>query len=78
MKGHSRKFGFFLLLSLCAVTRLAAADTLSKVALFTTGGTIQSKGAHRLKLSEYNDGKVARRHTLKSEFNIDSLPAQNS
>lgn len=35
------------------------AATLPKVALFTTGGTIQSKGAHRLKISEYNDGRVS-------------------
>lgn len=36
----------------------AFAVDLPKVALFTTGGTIQSKGAHRLKLADYNDGKV--------------------
>lgn len=49
------------------LTRLAAAALLSaavasaqlpKVKLFTTGGTIQSKGAHRQKLMEYSDGKV--------------------
>ena len=32
---------------------------LPQVRLFTTGGTIQSKGAHRQKLMEYSDGKVA-------------------
>ena len=36
----------------------ARAAELPKVKLFTTGGTIQSKGAHRLKLAEYNDGRV--------------------
>ena len=32
---------------------------LPKVMLFTTGGTIQSKGANRQKLAEYSDGKVS-------------------
>lgn len=36
---------------------IQAAD-LPKVMLFTTGGTIQSKGADRQKLMEYNAGKV--------------------
>ncbi len=56
---------FRLLLSLiCAATFVArAADappaaSLPKIKLFTTGGTIQSKGAHRGKLSEYNEGRV--------------------
>jgi L-asparaginase len=31
---------------------------LPRVALFTTGGTIQSKGDHRQKLMEYNAGRV--------------------
>lgn len=35
-----------------------AAEPLPGVVLFTTGGTIQSKGAHRQKLSEYSDGRV--------------------
>lgn len=37
----------------------AASGVLPKVKLFTTGGTIQSKGAHRQKLMEYSDGKVS-------------------
>lgn len=37
---------------------LTAAEPLPGVVLFTTGGTIQSKGAHRQKLSEYSDGRV--------------------
>jgi len=32
---------------------------LPQVRMFTTGGTIQSKGAHRQKLMEYSDGKVS-------------------
>jgi L-asparaginase len=44
--------GFWLLGS------AASAAELPKIKLFTTGGTIQSKGAHRLKLSEYDDSKV--------------------
>lgn len=35
-----------------------AAPELPNVKIFTTGGTIQSKGAHRQKLMEYSDGKV--------------------
>jgi L-asparaginase len=37
---------------------LAGAQEKPLVALFTTGGTIQSKGTHRLTLAEYNDGRV--------------------
>lgn len=42
-----------------------AAEGLPSVALFTTGGTIQSKGAHRLKLSEYSDGRVTPEELLE-------------
>jgi L-asparaginase len=43
-----------------AASVAGAADAgLPKVKLFTTGGTIQSKGAHRQKLMEYSDGKVS-------------------
>ncbi len=37
----------------------AAAEPLPQVKLFTTGGTIQSKGSHRQKHMEYSDGKVS-------------------
>lgn len=43
---------------------LRAAESLPGVVLFTTGGTIQSKGAHRLKLSEYSDGRVSPQELL--------------
>jgi L-asparaginase len=43
---------------LYAAVATAAAAELPTVALFTTGGTIQSKGTHRLTLSEYNAGRV--------------------
>lgn len=36
----------------------AKAEELPRVALFTTGGTIQSKGDHRQKLTEYSDSRV--------------------
>lgn len=49
-------FRAFAAFSLAALATASAA--LPTVALFTTGGTIQSKGAHRLKLSEYNTGRV--------------------
>jgi len=44
------------------------AAPLPKVRLFTTGGTIQSKGANRQKLAEYNDGRVTPQEL------IDDLP----
>jgi len=47
------------ILALVSGTVAFAADALPKVKLFTTGGTIQSKGAHRQKLMEYDDGKVS-------------------
>lgn len=47
---------------LAALTLLATspvhASPLPEVGLFTTGGTIQSKGAHRQKLMEYDEGRV--------------------
>jgi L-asparaginase len=61
----------------------AAAESLPKVMLFTTGGTIQSKGAHRLKLSEYSDGKVTPKELvedlpeLKKIARIDTVEISN-
>ena len=51
----------------------AANRALPKVALFTTGGTIQSKGAHRQKLTEYNDGKVTPAELLEDLPELASL-----
>ncbi|MCX6953335.1 MAG: type II asparaginase [Verrucomicrobia bacterium] len=48
-----------VLLALSLVTLGVHAAELPVVKLFTTGGTIQSKGAHRQKLAEYNDGRVS-------------------
>jgi len=50
--------GLLAALATFALPIAAFAESLPKVMLFTTGGTIQSKGAHRLKLAEYSDGKV--------------------
>ena len=36
----------------------AAPVKLPTIKVFTTGGTIQSKGSHRLKLTNYSDGRV--------------------
>jgi L-asparaginase len=51
-----------VLLAFTLLTPLAAfasgARPLPTIKMFTTGGTIQSKGAHRLKLSDYSDGRV--------------------
>ena len=38
--------------------RAAEPAALPTIKVFTTGGTIQSKGAHRLKLTNYSDGRV--------------------
>ncbi len=57
----------FVVLALLAtlVAGQASADVdLPGVALFTTGGTIQSKGAHRQKLMEYSDGRVTPQELL--------------
>lgn len=51
-----------------ALSSFAAAAELPKVKLFTTGGTIQSRGSHRQKLMEYSDGKVTPQEL------IDDLP----
>ena len=48
-----------LFLALACGTLTLAADVLPKIRLFTTGGTIQSRGANRQKLMEYSDGKVS-------------------
>lgn len=60
-----------LFLSLFSGALVAAAE-LPNVKLFTTGGTIQSKGAHRQKLMEYSDGKVS------PEELISDLPELNA
>lgn len=52
----------FLLALLAGLVSLRA--ELPTVALFTTGGTIQSKGAHRDKLYEYSDGRVTPKELL--------------
>jgi L-asparaginase len=54
----SLRAGLVFFLALLPATAALAAEALPKVMLFTTGGTIQSKGAHRQKLMEYSDGKV--------------------
>jgi L-asparaginase len=59
-KWLSRSVGIALLVTMSIVR----ADVPPTIALFTTGGTIQSKGAHRQKLTEYNDGKVTPQELL--------------
>jgi len=52
-------FALAFSVSLAGTARVFAnGKALPAVRLFTTGGTIQSKGAHREKISEYNDGRV--------------------
>lgn len=59
---RGRALALLVLLPLAAFARgtLAAEgeSSLPRVALFTTGGTIQSKGDHRQKLMEYGAGRV--------------------
>jgi L-asparaginase len=71
-------------LSLVAsVSAEVAPASLPKVRLFTTGGTIQSKGAHREKISEYNDGRVSPRELiddvpeLKTVADVDYVELSN-
>jgi L-asparaginase len=63
---------------------VARADVnLPNIALFTTGGTIQSKGADRQKLMEYNTGRVTPKELLddlpelKKLANIDATEISN-
>ncbi|MCH9827929.1 MAG: asparaginase [Gammaproteobacteria bacterium] len=56
MKPLFRKFSLLCALGLLAFNVSAA--PLPLIGLFTTGGTIQSKGDHRQKLMEYNAGRV--------------------
>lgn len=65
----SRRFASFALLVLAAFSPLSLLADLPKVKLFTTGGTIQSRGAHREKLMEYDDGPKVTPTEL-----IDDLP----
>jgi L-asparaginase len=60
------------LVTLAASAACFANGVLPTVALFTTGGTIQSKGAHRGKLSEYNEGRVTPQEL------VDDLPELKS
>ena len=60
-------FGGLLIALTLAIPTAAMADVdapLPIVKLFTTGGTIQSKGSHRLKLSNYSDGRVTPQQLL--------------
>jgi L-asparaginase len=51
------------------------AATLPKVVLFTTGGTIQSKGENRDKLFEYTDGKVTPQELVDDLPELQSIAA---
>lgn len=64
--------GIHLCLFLILSVGTLRAATLPKVVLFTTGGTIQSKGENRDKLFEYSDGKVTPQEL------IDDLPELQS
>jgi len=79
------KYSMLMLLAACCwIAAAAQADVgLPGVALFTTGGTIQSKGAHRQKLMEYSDGRVTPQELLddlpelKGIANIDVTEISN-
>ena len=52
---------------------IAFSNEVPTVALFTTGGTIQSKGAHRLTLTEYNESRVSPNELIHDLPEINSL-----
>ncbi len=59
-----QRIRFGLLILTCALaapftTYASGPSSLPTIKKFTTDGTIQSKGSHRLKLSDYSDGRVA-------------------
>jgi L-asparaginase len=60
--------GVFLVQPAIATAAETVTAALPKIALFTTGGTIQSKGDHRQKLMEYGAGRVT------PEELLDDLP----
>jgi L-asparaginase len=60
-----RRLGSLLGFLAAAVYCGANGAPLPTIKLFTTGGTIQSKGAHRGKLSEYNEGRVTPQELLE-------------
>ncbi|MET0985778.1 MAG: asparaginase [Steroidobacteraceae bacterium] len=62
-----------VLLAFAATAVGTAQAALPEVALFTTGGTIQSKGAHRELLMEYNAGRVTPKELLDDLPEIKSL-----
>jgi L-asparaginase len=53
--------------------RAQAQTSLPTIKVFTTGGTIQSKGAHRLKLTNYSDGRVTPAELLADVPEIKSI-----
>lgn len=65
----------FLAVALVAplTVRAQAQATLPTIKVFTTGGTIQSKGAHRLKLTNYSDGRVTPAELLADVPEINSI-----
>ena len=58
---------------LAATVYCAANGSLPTVKLFTTGGTIQSKGSHRGKLSEYSDGRVTPQELINDLPELQSI-----
>lgn len=76
----------WLAMTMCALQSLSLARAdinLPNIAMFTTGGTIQSKGADRQKLMEYNTGRVTPKELLddlpelKTLANIDATEISN-
>ena len=66
-----------MLCALALLTSFAASASapraLPTIKIFTTGGTIQSKGAHRLKLTNYSDGRVTPAELLADVPEIQAL-----
>jgi L-asparaginase len=53
--------------------RAAEPTSLPTIKVFTTGGTIQSKGSHRLKLTNYSDGRVTPAELLADVPEINAI-----
>ncbi len=70
---HRLRLLLALVIGHCSLVIAANAADLPLVALFTTGGTIQSKGIHRLSLAEYNESRVTPAELLADLPELKSL-----
>lgn len=67
-----RQLSALLTFAVCTLHGFANGG-LPTIKLFTTGGTIQSKGAHRGKLSEYNEARVTPQELIDDLAELKSI-----